>query len=100
MKNATSQQCLQALRYRREAGSSACNNGSWGCGRGPYLRAGELEVGVIRSPQRGARFTVYQPGFVITSREVMRSLWNGKPREGGEAGVSEKKKMEQKSKLE
>lgn len=47
-----------------------------------YLGARELEVGIIESPQGGARFTVYQPGFVITSREVMWSLRNGKSKEG------------------
>lgn len=63
------------------AGLSA---GPRGCQTILYLSARELEVGIIESPQRGARFTVYQPGFVITSREVMWSLRNGKSKEGEE----------------
>lgn len=36
----------------------------------------------------GASFTVYQPGFVITARELKWSLWNGNPKE--RAGTIEK----------
>lgn len=33
-----------------------------------YLGAGQLEVRTVAVPDRGASFTVYQPGFVITAR--------------------------------
>lgn len=35
-----------------------------------YLGAGQLEVRRMAVPDRGASFTVYQPGFVITAREL------------------------------
>lgn len=78
---------LQALLYHEESvksrqgsGMTPCQGQSslpaapWGWQTILYLGARELEVGIIESPQRGARFTVYQPGFVITSREVMWRL--------------------------
>lgn len=36
-------------------------------------------------PDMRASFTVYQPGFVITARELKWSLWNGNPK--GRAGT-------------
>lgn len=39
-----------------------------------YLRAEQLEVRIMAVPDRGASFTVYQPGFVITARELKWSL--------------------------
>lgn len=39
-----------------------------------YLGAGQLEVRTMAVPDRGASLTVYQPGFVITSRELKWSL--------------------------
>lgn len=39
-----------------------------------YLGAGQLEVRIVAAPDRGASSTVYQPGFVITARELKRSL--------------------------
>ena len=39
-------------------------------------------------PDMRASFTVYQPGFVITARELKWSLWNGNPK--GRAGTIEK----------
>lgn len=87
---------LQALLYHEESvrgrqgsGVTPCQGHS-GLPAAPrgwqtilYLGARELEVGIIESPQGGARFTVYQPGFVITSREVVWSLRNGKAKEKG-----------------
>jgi hypothetical protein len=52
-----------------------------------YLRAEELEV---RTMAVLDSFTVYQPGFVITSRELKWSLWNRDPK-----GRAEQLKMEQ-----
>lgn len=78
---------LQALLYHEESVKSRQGSGMtpwqehsslpaapWGWQTILYLGAWELEVGIIESPQGGARFTVYQPGFVITSREVVWSL--------------------------
>lgn len=78
---------LQALLYQEESVRSRQGSGMAPCqGHSSlpaapggwqtilYLSAGELEVGIIDSPQGGARFTVYQPGFVITSGEVVWSL--------------------------
>lgn len=78
---------LQALLYHEESvknrqgsGMTPCQGHSslaaapWGWQTILYLGAWELEVGIIESPQGGAGFTVYQPGFVITSGEVMWSL--------------------------
>ena len=45
-----------------------------------YLGAGQLEVRIMAVPDRGARFTVYQPGFVITARGLKWSLRNGNPK--------------------
>lgn len=45
-----------------------------------YLGAGQLEVRIMVVPDRGASFTVYQPGFVITARELKWSLRNGNPK--------------------
>lgn len=39
-----------------------------------YLGAGQLEVRTVAVPDRGDSFTVYQPGFVITARELKWSL--------------------------
>lgn len=52
-----------------------------------YLGAGQLEVRIVAVPDRGASFTVYQPGFVITARELKWSLWNGNPK--GRTGTIE-----------
>ena len=45
-----------------------------------YLGAVQLEVRIMAVPDRGASFTVYQPGFVITARELKWSLRNGNPK--------------------
>lgn len=45
-----------------------------------YLGAGQLEVRIMAVPDRGASFTVYQPGFVITARERKWRLRNGNPK--------------------
>ena len=39
-----------------------------------YLGAGQLEVRIEAVPDRGASSTVYQPGFVVTARELKWSL--------------------------
>lgn len=39
-------------------------------------------------PDMGASFTVYQPGFVITARDLKWSLWDGNPK--GRAETIEK----------
>lgn len=52
-----------------------------------YLGAGQLEVRTMAVPDRGASFTVYQPGFVITARELKWRLWNGNPK--GRTGTIE-----------
>lgn len=45
-----------------------------------YLGAGQLEVRIMAVPDWGASFTVYQPGFVITARELKWRLRNGNPK--------------------
>lgn len=52
-----------------------------------YLGGGQLEVRIMAVPDRGASFTVYQPGFVITARELKWRLRNGNPK--GRTGTSE-----------
>lgn len=52
-----------------------------------YLGAGRLEVRIMTVPDRGASFTVYQPRFVITARELKWRLRNGNPK--GRTGTIE-----------
>lgn len=45
-----------------------------------YLGAEQLEVRIMAVPDWGASFTVYQPGFVITARELKWHLRSGNPK--------------------